>query len=97
MIGAVPLQVPGAAVRVWFATAVPLMTGGDVLVGEVLVVPLDTRMLSATIVKPWAAELFPICTALIPADETFAVAEWYTTLPFTETSTVPVAEPVATT
>ena len=54
-------------------------------------------MLSATIVKAWAAELFPICTALIPADETLAVAEWYTTVPLTDTSTVPVAAPVATT
>src|SRR5437660_736433 len=96
-MGAVPLHVPGLAVRVSFTTALPVMVGGEVLVGAVAVVPLDTTMLSATIVKAWAAELFPICTALMPVDETVAVAEWYTTVPLTETSTVPVAEPVVTT
>src|SRR5437016_12862455 len=96
-MGCVPLHVPGLAVSVWPCWAVPRSEGRTVLVGGVVGAPLATTMLSATIVNVCDDVLLPICTELTPAEETVAVAEWYTEMPFIETSTVPVAAPVITT
>ena len=99
MIGAVPLHVPGLAVSVEPCTAMPEMVGGEVLSGGVTVPPepVLTEMLSATIETACDGELLPIWTEVMPVAGIVAVIDWYTVAPFTNTSTVPVAAPVAMT
>ena len=67
------------------------------LVGAVADVPSAATMLSAMIVNVCDDVLLPICTEPIPAEEMVAVDAWYTEVPLSETSTVPVAAPVTTT
>src|SRR5437773_1967113 len=98
-MGAVPLQVPWAAGSGEACTAVPEMVGGEVLTGEVTVPPepVLTEMLSATIENACDGELLPIWTEVMPVAGIVAVIDWYTVAPLTNTSTVPVAAPVAMT
>src|SRR3954468_1269216 len=89
-IGAVPLHVPSLAVSVAPDCGAPEIVGLTVLIGGegVAGAAFCTSIVSATIVKAWAAVSLPIWIVETPAVPRLCVADEYTCVALTLTSTV---------